>query len=136
MFWTILKYFGIISGSLGSLYLVFTFFDGIRDDVKTIKTDVEMISVEQTWMAEGIAGIEDTLVEYKKEHEIQGQKINSISWGLRNHQNFTPEQFEEIMEELLKKNYSPIGLNNQTPLLENGYVNTTEPTEGKLNSSQ
>jgi len=27
-------------------------------------------------------------------------------------------------------------LNNQTPLLENGYVNTTEPTEGKLNSSQ
>jgi len=136
MFWTILKYFGISAGTIGILFGVFVFFDNMQDDISDVQKTVDHINVEQSFMAEDIIHIQDTLLSFEKEHKKQGANIKSIEWGLRKHESFTPEQFEEIMEELLKKNYSPIGLNNQTPLLENGYVNTTEPTEGKLNSSQ
>lgn len=116
-FFYILKYFGIAAGSITTLFFVFTFFDGIRDDIGGIKIDVEMISVEQVWIAEGIASIRDTLEEFEKEHKIQGQHIESISWGLKNHENFTPEQFEDVMEELLKKNIGPIVLKTDNPRL-------------------
>jgi len=112
-FWDILKYFGIGAGSLGILYGVFTFFDNMQDDIVSVKDDisevqetVDYINIEQGWIAEDIGNIKDTLISFEEQHKSQGQNIKSIAWGLRNHQNFTPEQFEDIMEELLKKNSS------------------------------
>ena len=126
-FWLGLKYFGYATGALGALTVTVLFFDGMKDDIVDIKDDVEMISIEQTWIAEDIAGIRDTLMEYEKEHKKQGQDIETLTWGLNNHENFTPEQFEEVMDELLKKNFSltPTPSPYETPVagsgIEDGY---------------
>lgn len=108
IFWTILKYFGIFAGSISVLYGVFLYFDNMNDDISDIKETVDYINIEQTWIAKDITAIQDTLAEFESEHKKQGADIKSISWGLKNHENFTPDQFEEIMEELLKKNTSSI----------------------------
>jgi len=142
---SIMKIPGIVVGCIGSLYVVFVYFDGMKDDIGEVQETVDHINIEQTWMAEDIAGIQDTLAEYEKEHKIQTQKINSISWGLQNHENYSPEQFKEVMEELLKKNYGPIVWSEWNPLewtLSNqilsegdGGMSFTEHTGVTLNSS-
>ena len=106
IFWTALKYFGIVSATIGSLYVAFTYFDDMKDDISEVQETVDYINIEQGWIAEDIGNIKDTLISFEEQHKSQGQNIKSIAWGLRNHQNFTPEQFEEVMEELLKKNSS------------------------------
>lgn len=133
LFWTILKYFGYVTGALGTVTVTVLFFDGMKDDIVEIKDDVEMMSIEQSWIAEDIVGIRDTLAEYEKEHKKQGQDIETLTWGLEQHENFTPEQFEEIMDELLKKNYSL----SPSPSSEIPFGMTTTGTGNqKLNSSQ
>ena len=106
IFWTALKYFGIVSATIGSLYVAFTYFDDMKDKITDVQETVNYISIDQAEAAEEIAKIQDTLVRFEIEHRKQSEDIKTITWGLKNQKNFTSEQFDNIMDELLKKNNS------------------------------
>jgi hypothetical protein len=42
--------------------------------------------------------------------EAQGKRIESVVWGLNHINDFDPEQFKDILDEMLKKNAEPIVL--------------------------
>lgn len=72
-------------------------FDKQAEEAKEIKETLEYINIEQSLMAEDIQGIHDTLTEFEVEHKEQGDKIESLGWAIRNVNNFTSEQLEEIL---------------------------------------
>ena len=76
----------------------------VIDSLEVIKRDVYHINVEQSFMASDIQGIKDTLEDFESEHKQQGDQIRSLAWGLKNIERFTPTDFEEIIDEMLKKN--------------------------------
>ena len=109
-FWNILKYFGIVSGSLTILYGAFNFFDSMQDDIKDIKDMTDYNNIQINDVSSQLYVVQDTIDNLNKENIKQGKDIETVVWGLKNRNNFTPEQFEEILDELLKKN-----LNSQIP---------------------
>ena len=109
-FWNILKYFGIVSGSLTILYGAFNFFDSMQDDIKDIKDMTDYNNIQINDVSSQLYVVQDTIDNINKENIKQGKDIETVVWGLKNRNNFTPEQFEEILDELLKKN-----LNSQIP---------------------
>jgi len=119
---------GIVVGCIGSLYLVFSFFDGMKDEIGDVQETVDHINIEQSWMAEDITALQDTLARFEAEHRKQGKDIETLTWGLNQHENFTPEQFEDIMKELLKKNTSW----NPYPIMEIPLGGLYMPEEGSL----
>jgi len=78
--------------------------EAVIDSLEVIKRDVYYNSVELSQLNESVQGIQDTLDDFEIEHKKQGQQIKSLVWGLNHIDQFTPEDFEEIMEEMLKKN--------------------------------
>ena len=140
-FWKVLGYFGVVSATVATLFGIFKYFDSLSDNVSSIQEDVEMISVEQSWIAEDIENMKDTLEFLGTQQQKASEDIETLNWGLHHINDFDPEQFEEIMNELLKKNFGdnwtpsliqPFQLNNQTALEEESYPSTEE----KWNSSQ
>jgi len=87
-------------------------------NIEDIKETVLYINTEQTFMADDIIGlqegqqkIEDTLKKQDaKMDAIQGEQtahhdaIDNLGWAISNQDNFTPEQMENILDKLLKKN--------------------------------
>jgi len=115
--WKLVKQIAGSIGVVGTIAAAALWFNSVSVDIKevnqvvldsvaAVKEMVEFINIEQGWMASDIQSIKDTLKEFEDEHKAQGANIRSLSWGLKNHETFTPEQFEEVMEELLKKNWS------------------------------
>ena len=78
-------------------YGVFKAFDTVQDNQEDIMESINHINVEQQFMAEDITNIQDTLTEFEKEHKAQGDDIKNLGWAIRNIENFTPEQMEEIL---------------------------------------
>ena len=87
----------------GALWLD-TRFDASGEKLDEIRLDVEHINIEQQFMAEDIMAIQDTLEDFEQEHKAQGAQIKALSWGINHMNQFSPEDFEEIMNEMLKKN--------------------------------
>jgi hypothetical protein len=79
-------------------------FDNSTDTLDEINQKVDYINVEQQFMAEDIQGIHDTLDRIENMQVKQGERQKSIVWILRNQDNFSAEQLEDIMSEMLKKN--------------------------------
>ena len=77
--------------------------DASGEKLDEIQQNVEHINVEQQFMAEDILAIKDTLEDFEAEHKKQGAQIKSIVWGINHMDQFSPEDFEEIMDEMLKK---------------------------------
>jgi len=74
--------------------------EAMIDSLEVVKQDIFYNSVHLSQMDADIQGIQDTLVR-------QANKINTIAWGLKNQNRFTPEDrdlFESIIDEMLKKN--------------------------------
>ena len=78
-------------------------FDSSNDKLEEIQTTVDYNSAELSMLGESVNNIEDTLLKLETEHKAQGAQIKSLAWGLKNLEQFTPEQFEEIMDEMLKR---------------------------------
>ena len=85
-------------------------FDKNAESLKDIQQTVDYINTEQSFMAEDLQGIHDTLENMEDMQEAQSKKLESVVWGLKHINQFTPEQFEEILNEMLKKNNEPITL--------------------------
>jgi virulence-associated protein VapD len=79
-------------------------FDRVFDSIADIKQTVEYINIEQSMMSGQIYGIQDSLDDIVKAQETQSKQIQTLAWGVKNIERFTPEDFEDIMDEMLKKN--------------------------------
>ena len=138
-----LKIPGIIVGSVASLYLVFSFFDGIRDDVADVKeTQIEYQATADTILH--IAKTYDERIRENKEaaksNDAQIEVLrNSYLEYLKHDSLLTKDEFVEYMNpflEYIKKNSSPTVFNYQTPSEENDGENTIVPTWERWNASQ
>jgi len=90
---------GIIGGA--AIWL-----DNIGEGQDDIMESIEMVSIEQQFMAEDIMNINDSLIKLNEGQSRQGANIESLEWAINNLDNFTPEQLEEILNRELKKNTS------------------------------
>ncbi len=92
---------GKVLGAVGTIALGALWFDAKFDkqteDLEDIKTTVDYINTEQGFLAEDVQEIHDTLTKFEAEHRQQGEQIKSLGWAIRNINNFTPEQLEEIL---------------------------------------
>lgn len=89
---------------VSACYGGFKVFDTITDNQEDMMESINHINVEQQFMAEDIVSIQDTLLEFEKEHKAQGDEIRNLGWAIRNIENFTPEQMEEILDRTFKSN--------------------------------
>ena len=87
-----------------AVYGVFAAVDTITDNQEDMIERMDHFSVEQTFMAEDITNIQDTLEQFETEHKAQGEDIKNLGWAIRNIENFTPEQMEEILDRTFKSN--------------------------------
>ena len=108
---TIAAYITAVATIAGAALWFDSRFDGMEDNnavvldsVSVVKQMVEYINVEQSIMAEEIAGIHDTLRGMQEDEESQAQHLNSLTWMFRNKDTFTPEQMKLLLDSYLKKN--------------------------------
>jgi hypothetical protein len=80
----------------------------VIDSLEVIKEEILYINAEQAMMSEQIQGVQDTLDDFEAEHKKQSAQIKSLVWGMKNIERFTPEDFEEIMNEMLNKKAVPV----------------------------
>lgn len=137
----ILKYFGIIAGTIGILFGAFTFFDNMQDDIGDIKEMTDYNNVQINDVSSQLYNLQDTANNIQRVGIKNAKDIQTLKWGLQHFNDFDPDQFEDILEEMLKKNYSlsrsPSWIPPpQSTHLEIGSENITELTKEKLNSSQ
>ena len=78
-------------------------FDASGEKLNEIQQTVDYNSIELSMQSEQIQQIQDTLEDFESEHKKQGAQIKSIVWGINHMDQFSPEDFEEIMDEMLKK---------------------------------
>ena len=78
-------------------------FDNSNDKLEEIQTTVDYNSIELSMLGESVNNIEDTLLKFEDEHRAQGEQIKSLAWGLNHIEQFDPQDFEDIMNEMLKK---------------------------------
>ena len=79
-------------------------FDKQNETLNDIKLEVEYVSADQALMSEDIANIQDTLHKFGEEHLRQGDNIRALGWAIRNKENFTPEQLEELLNREFQRN--------------------------------
>ena len=79
-------------------------FDASSDKLDNIQEMLDYNSIELSMQSEQIQQIQDTLEDFEAEHKKQGSQIKSLVWGMNHKDQFSPEDFEEIMDEMLKKN--------------------------------
>jgi len=78
--------------------------EAMIDSLEIVKRDISYNSIHLSQIDADIQGIQDTLDDFENEHKKQGEQINTIVWGIKNQDHFTPEDFEGIIDEMLKKN--------------------------------
>ena len=112
----IAKYIGTIAGACAVIWGAYSMFDNIRDSQEDIIEKVEYINIEQTFMAEDISNINDTLKNMEDKIDDNSESLSDLyragKFYLDNQEQYTKEQLEQIMDEILKKNtnlttYSP-----------------------------
>jgi len=106
----IAKYISAIAVIGGAALWFDAQFDKNAESLKDIQQTVDYINTEQSFMAEDLQGIHDTLENMEYMQEAQGKRIESVVWGLNHINDFDPEQFKDILDEMLKKNAEPIVL--------------------------
>jgi len=107
----IAKVIGAVATIGGSALWFDAKFDTSTDKQEEVLELVEYINIEQQLMAEDITGIKDSVkgLENKLdivqgEQEVHHEAIDNLGWAIRNQDNFTPEQMEEILDRMIKKN--------------------------------
>jgi len=100
-----------ILGSIGTIIIVgwgaSKVYYNFMDRFDTIDENIEYINVEQSFMANDIAGIHDTLKNMDASIQKNVQTNKQLIWMERNRRTFTPEQMELLLDDFLKKNLPP-----------------------------
>ena len=78
-------------------------FKRVFDSIADVKQMVEYVNIEQSMMSENIQRNTDTLKKIAQDNEQQSKDIHSLTWALRNQDQFTPDQMRDIIDELLKR---------------------------------
>ena len=79
-------------------------FDKQEETLKDIRQEVLYINAEQSMMSADIQGIHDTLEEIEDIANKNTNKIESLNWAIRNGDNFTSAQLEEILNREFARN--------------------------------
>lgn len=79
-------------------------FDRMFDSIAAVKQLAEYNNIEIGFLAQRQEDFHDTLESFENEHKSQSKQIESLAWGLKNIERFTPDQFEDVLDEMLKKN--------------------------------
>ena len=91
---------------------------GDSKKLDSISETVTHINIEQSFQAEAVAELkegQDDLVDSVKrleskmdviqvEQDVHHKAINDLGWAISNRDEFTPDQMEEILDRMLKKN--------------------------------
>lgn len=102
--WTILKYFGIISGSVTVLFGVWKYLDTINDNVSDVKEMTEYNNIQINDVSNQLYNLQDTAEDIQREQIRQGNKLDNLAWIVRNRNNYTQEQLEELMDIMMRRN--------------------------------
>jgi len=107
----IAKVIGAIATIGGSALWFDARFDTSTEENKEVLEMVEYINIEQQMMAEDITDIKDSVKRLDnkmdvvtEEQEVHHEAIDNLGWAIRNQSEFTPEQMEDILDRMLKKN--------------------------------
>ena len=108
----IAKYIGAIATIAGAALWFDARFDAqvdnnkdVFDSIAEVKMMVLNTNEQNSALLYDVEGMDNTLLEFEREHKRQGEQINTIVWGLKNLDRFTPDDFEDIIDEMLKKQY-------------------------------
>ena len=71
-------------------------FDIVLDSIAAVQEDVHYINVEQSFMAEDIAELHDTLKGMGEDIKDNKQTAERLIWIERNREGFSPEQLETL----------------------------------------
>lgn len=96
----------------GAVWGFFRAYDNIMDNQADQQEMLEHISIEQSFFAEDIEGIKDTLKDITTHQKRQDQHMadmeRAAGFYIRNQQEMTEEAMEDALEVILKKNTGPI----------------------------
>ena len=102
------KYITGIVGSIAIMYGAFRMYDNIIDNQAEQQQTLEYINTEQTFMADDILDIKDTVLGIERKVDGNTKKLGDLEragkFYLKNQEKYTTEQLQEIMDEILKKN--------------------------------
>ena len=101
--WNILKYFGIIAGSVGTLFGIFRYLDNISDDVADVKEMTEYNNMQINDVSNQIYDLQDTAEDIRDEQIKQGYRMDNLTWIVRNRNNYTQDQLEELMDMMMER---------------------------------
>ena len=80
-------------------------FERVFDSIAEVKDMVSYDNEKIIQVSGDVQSMQGTLKNFEGEHKRQGEQINTIVWGLKNLDRFTPDDFEDIIDEMLKKQY-------------------------------
>ena len=81
-------------------------FDRMFDTIAEVKKLAEYNNIEIGFQGEQLYNINDSLEKMATNDKKQSEDIESLGWAIKNINNFTPAQMEEILSRELKKNVS------------------------------
>jgi len=106
----IAKIIGAVATIGGSALWFDARFDASADAQDNVMEQLVYINAEQSFMADDISGIKDSVKRLDSkidavvtEQETHHEAIDDLGWAIRNANNFTPEQMEEILDRMFKK---------------------------------
>jgi hypothetical protein len=126
----IAKYIGAIATIGGAALWFDAQFDrakenqhAVLDSLAGINETIEYINLEQSWMSADIEDLHDTINNVYRAVEHNTRANNNLYWLFRNQENYTREQLDQILEELLEEQESDASVDSEAePYRHNGEV--------------
>ena len=104
---SIAKIFGVIAGTVTTLWLGFKAYDNIIDGQEDMQESVDNMEVMQTFIFEDITAINDSLEDIVGHQKHQDQHMDDMESAARfyihNQKALTEEAMEEALEIMMKR---------------------------------
>lgn len=111
----ILKQIGVVTGAIGTVWVIFTAWDALRDQGKQTQEMIVDVWEEVVIQQGEIEDINDTLKRLEthmgKQDAHMKDMENAAKFYLHNQKDLTEEAMEEAVEAILKKNNKTVLLN-------------------------
>jgi len=104
-FLDIVKIPGIVVGCVVTLYGVFAFFDGLKDDISDTKDMVEYNNMQINDVSQQLYELQDTAEDIRERQIEQCNKLNNLTWIVRHRNEYTEEQLEELMDMMMRRSF-------------------------------
>ena len=106
-------------------------FERMFDTIAEVKKLAEYNNIEIGFQGEQLYNINDSLEKMATNDKKQSEDIESVCWAIKNINNFTPAQMEEILSRELKKNVSMQPIEIEWPLWMTAQPSTADLKKAK-----